>query len=63
MIIKLNSLEDERMISRLYEASRARVNIQLIVRGICCLLPQVKGLVAPVKAGKADLFALTADQL
>jgi polyphosphate kinase len=50
MIIKLNSLEDERMISRLYEASRAGVNIQLIVRGICCLLPQVTGLSETIQA-------------
>jgi polyphosphate kinase len=42
--LQLNSLSDFKMIDRLYEASRAGVNIQLIVRGICCLIPGVKGM-------------------
>ncbi len=37
--IKLNSLEDDRMIKKLYEASIAGVKINLIIRGICCLVP------------------------
>ena len=37
--IKMNSLEDDRMIKKLYEASMAGVKINLIIRGICCLLP------------------------
>lgn len=41
IIIKLNSLEDERIIKKLYEASSAGVKISLIVRGICCLIPGV----------------------
>ncbi|POY36355.1 polyphosphate kinase 1 [Solitalea longa] len=44
MILKMNSLNDERMVYKLYEASKAGVNIKLIVRGICCLIPGVKGL-------------------
>ena len=44
MILKMNSLEDKGMIQKLYKASQAGVKIQLIVRGICCLVPQVKGL-------------------
>lgn len=42
--IKLNSLSDFKMIDRLYAASRAGVRIQLIVRGICCLVPGVQGM-------------------
>ena len=44
MILKMNSLEDKRMINKLYEASKAGVRIKLIVRGICCLVPGVEGL-------------------
>ena len=42
--LKLNSLSDNRLIDRLYAASRAGVKIQLIVRGICCLIPGVKSM-------------------
>lgn len=42
--IKINNLVDSTMIQKLYEASKAGVKIELIVRGICCLIPQVKGL-------------------
>jgi len=44
IILKLNSLQDEKMIEKLYDASKAGVKIQLIVRGICSLVPGVKGL-------------------
>ncbi len=42
--IKLNNLEEEKLISKLYKASGAGVPVKLIVRGICCLKPQVPGL-------------------
>jgi polyphosphate kinase len=42
--IKLNNLEEEVLIEKLYEASQAGVKIDLIVRGICRLKPQVAGL-------------------
>ena len=44
IILKLNSLEDRKMIKKLYEASQAGVKIKLIIRGICCLVPGIKGL-------------------
>ena len=42
--IKLNNLEEQVLISKLYEASNAGVKINLIVRSICCLIPGVPGM-------------------
>ncbi|WNJ21482.1 polyphosphate kinase 1 [Pontibacter sp. G13] len=44
IFIKVNNLEDKRMIEKLYEASQAGVRIRMIVRGICCLRPGIEGL-------------------
>lgn len=41
--IKINSLTDRDLIEKLAEASRAGVTVELIVRGICCLIPGVEG--------------------
>ncbi|MES2447639.1 MAG: polyphosphate kinase 1 [Bacteroidota bacterium] len=43
MILKVNSLADEGIVEKLYDASNAGVKIKLIVRGICCLVPGVVG--------------------
>ncbi|PID59236.1 MAG: polyphosphate kinase 1 [Ignavibacteriae bacterium] len=44
IVLKMNSIEDKKMINKLYEASEAGVKIDLIIRGICCIVPGVPGL-------------------
>lgn len=44
LIFKLNALQDREMIELLYQASQAGVRCDLLVRGICCLRPQVPGI-------------------
>ena len=43
IIIKVNNLQERKMIEKLYEASNAGVKIQLIVRSICCVAPGIPG--------------------
>ena len=42
--LKINSISSYKMVDKLYEASRAGVKIQMIVRGICCLIPRIEGM-------------------
>jgi polyphosphate kinase len=49
IVWKMNSLVDPTIISALYEASNSGVKIDLIIRGICCLVPDVEGLSKNIK--------------
>ena len=44
IILKLNSLTSYKFVNKLYEASNSGVKIKLIIRGICCLIPNLKNL-------------------
>ena len=48
--IKMNSFTSYKMVDKLYEASNAGVRIQLIIRGICCLIPGVKDMSENIEA-------------
>ncbi|WP_445458000.1 polyphosphate kinase 1 [Flavobacterium sp. HNIBRBA15423] len=48
--LRMNSVSDFKMIDKLYEASNAGVKIQMIIRGICCLIPGIKGMSENIEA-------------
>lgn len=48
--LKMNSFSDIKMADKLYDASRAGVKIQLIVRGICCVVPGIPGMSENIEA-------------
>jgi polyphosphate kinase len=50
ILLKLNSLSDEELILKLYEAARAGVKIKMIIRGICCMYTENKKFKKKVKA-------------
>ncbi|GAA4013523.1 polyphosphate kinase 1 [Hymenobacter fastidiosus] len=57
IILKLNALQDERMILKLYEASQAGVRVELLIRGISCVIPGVEGQSANIQQrGMVDRY-------
>ncbi|MFD2725855.1 polyphosphate kinase 1 [Hyunsoonleella rubra] len=55
--LKMNSISNYPMVDKLYEASNAGVKIEMIVRGICCLVPGIEGMSKNIKViGIVDKF-------
>lgn len=50
MILKMNNLVDMELIKKLYQASKAGVKINMIVRGVCSLIPGIKGISENIEA-------------
>src|SRR6185436_16134098 len=50
IFLKMNSLVDEELVSKIYEASRCGVKVRLIIRGICALVPGVAGISENIEA-------------
>ena len=47
--LKINNITNYKLVDKLYEASQAGVNVKMIVRGICCLVPGIEGLSENIK--------------
>jgi len=57
IVMKVNGIDEKDIIKKLYEASQAGVKITLLVRGICTLLPEIKGVSENIKAYRiVDMF-------
>ena len=55
--MKLNNMTSYKMVDKLYEASSAGVPVKLMIRGICCLIPGVKGMSENIEVvGVVDRF-------
>jgi polyphosphate kinase len=50
ILLKMNSLVDHEMISKLYEASDAGVKIKMVIRGVCALVPEIRGMSDNIEA-------------
>lgn len=50
MTLKMNSLQDEEMINLLYDASQVGVEVKLIIRGVCCIIPGIKNVSENIQA-------------
>lgn len=50
IILKMNSIHDEEMVALLYEASQKGVEVKMIIRGICSLIPGIKGISGSIEA-------------
>ena len=53
--MKMNSLTDVDFIEKVAQASRAGVKIDLIIRGICCILPGVKGYTENLRVTSVEM--------
>lgn len=50
IVLKMNSLQDQEMVEKLYQANESGVEIKLIIRGICSLVPGIKGISDKIEA-------------